>query len=81
MKERKTFADLVLSTLQAVAHYEPVPSTRLRSVRELKLGPEQIRHRFPFKGCVSMSVGQLVARSVMQRNPLMGALQARSKRK
>jgi len=49
-----TFSELVVNTLRG-AFYEKNASTRDRSVREMKLGPHHIRHRFPFKGGVTMN--------------------------
>lgn len=41
--------------------YEREPSTRDRSVREMRLGPHHIRHRFGFVGAISFQ-------DVMRRN-------------
>lgn len=48
-----TFDAAVLRTI-GNACYEPIASTRLRSVREMKFGPEHIHHRFAVPGLVTL---------------------------
>lgn len=48
--------------------FEPVPSTRCFSVREMWQRPEYVRHRFPFRGGISQ-------REVMHRMLMDSMLQ------
>ena len=52
--------------------YEPLPSTREMSVREMRFGPRHIKHRFPFKGGVS--IADIIASNVSQGNALLTML-------
>jgi hypothetical protein len=57
--------------------YEPVRSTRTRSVRELKYGPMYIGHRFPFKGGITPAA--IMARNVLANNVLLTKLKSKRK--
>lgn len=67
----ESFATIVLTELRG-KHYEPVKSTRDRSVREMKLGPHHIRHRFEFDGAIGMD--DLIMENVTSANSLMQKL-------
>lgn len=71
-----TFSEIIARTLTAT-WYEPTESTRDRSVREMKLGPHHIRHRFPFKG--GITGGDIIAMNIAKTNPLLEMLKNRPK--
>lgn len=56
--------------------YEPVPSIRDRSVRELALGPHHIRHRFEFEGGVGLSY--ILQNNISKNNTLLARLKEKS---
>lgn len=69
-----SLTDIVTETLsQRNKVYEPTESTRLYSVREMqKRAPRHIRHRFPFKG--GISINDIITNNVRQANPLLRML-------
>lgn len=74
MPSPKTFSDTIAHTLRARV-YEPVASTRDRSVREMQLGPHHIRHRFEFKGGVDRRVALYAG--LAAPNPLLLRMKAK----
>jgi len=59
-----------------IKRFEAIPSTRDRSVREMKFGPHRITHRFGIKG--GMSFSQVLAENIMQNNALFERLKKRN---
>ncbi len=57
-------------------HYEAEASTRDRSVREMRMGPHHIKHRFEFRGGVSFPA--VVASNVLAQNALLSRLMEKS---
>lgn len=73
MPKGETFSDLITKTFSpGRTVYEREPSTRDRSVREMKLGPHHIAHRFPIPG--GLSAADMLRRSIMSSNALMERL-------
>ncbi len=69
----KTLSELIGRTLSSDhTVYEREPSTRDRSVREMRLGPHRIRHRFPVRG--GLAVRDLIIESLMASNSLLARL-------
>lgn len=66
-----TFDEIVVKTLRD-KHFEPEPSTRDRSVREMSLGPHHIWHRFTFPGAIPLS--RILAANIKQNNALLERL-------
>lgn len=67
INQKEMALDFIVSAFRG-ATLEKEPSTRDRSVREMKLGPHRIRHRFPFKGGVSGS--DLIIDNILKSNAL-----------
>lgn len=70
----KTFTDVIISAMND-KYYERTATTRDRSVREMKLGPHHIRHRFPFRGGINFA--GIMASNIERSNPLLERLMAR----
>lgn len=56
--------------------YERVPSTRDRSVRELKYGPHHIHHRFPIKDGITAT--DILALNISQHNSFLERLRSKN---
>jgi hypothetical protein len=71
--------DLGIVVADAISRkcYEPVATTRDRSVREMRCGPHHIRHRFEFKG--GITVNDLMRLNLSRPNPLLARLRERGK--
>lgn len=70
------YVDIMVNTLLRGKIWEPVATSRDRSVRELKYGPHHIRHRFSFKGGISGA--EMLALNVTNKNALYTRLKRRS---
>jgi hypothetical protein len=71
-------SDMIIASLKGKT-YEASESTRDRSVREMKLGPHHINHRFPIRG--GIGIGEITQLAISARNPLFEALAARKRKR
>lgn len=68
----------VVTNAMMTGHYEPTPSTREFSVREMmaRKPPHRIYHRFPFRG--GISAADIITCNIAAANPLFAHLRMKS---
>lgn len=76
-KTQNNFLSNLIHTTLHDKYFEPVASTRDRSVREMKFGPHHIRHRFEFKGAISAA--RMFSVNIAKNNALFERLKNSNK--